>query len=197
MKIFISRCDHLFGRFKTGIKRKVLAARFMCDQSGLAAVEFALILPVMFALFIGVAELGQVLTVDRRVSNFASAAADLVAQSETVNGSALQDIYDLSKTILNPYSTSSLTLVLTSVVADGDNATTVEWSEGFNGGTAHGAGSDFELPEGLTQAFSSVIIAEVTYTYTSPVGEYIQGPMSITDTYYLRPRKVTKVVKTD
>lgn len=52
------------------------------DRRGVAAIEFALIVPIMSAMFIGAVELSQVITVDRRVTQVASATADLVARAE-------------------------------------------------------------------------------------------------------------------
>lgn len=184
----------MISRLKTEFRKFRDLAR---NKSGVALVEFALIVPVLIGIYLGAVEFSQALTVDRRVTVVASAAADLVAQTEQVDTAALTDIYNLSKTILDPYDTASLSIVLTSIVADDKNATTVDWSQAFNGGAAHAKGSSYALPAALTQAFSSVIVAEVSYSYNSPVSEYITGPLKMTDTFYLRPRKSLKVEKTD
>lgn len=171
--------------------------RFSQDDKGLAAVEFAMIAPMLIGLLIGAVEVGTALTVDRRVASFASAAADLVSQTDKVSKSDLKDVFELSRAIMVPYGTSKLKLTLSSVVADEDNVTTVEWSEGLNGGTALAEGANYKLPNDLTQAYSSVVVSEVDYEYTSPFSWYITGPITMSATYFLRPRKSPKVEKTD
>lgn len=166
------------------------------DERGISAVEFALILPLMISLYVGAVEFSHALTIDRRVTSVASAAADLVAQSEEVSGTDLRDIFTASSSIMLPYASDPVTLVLSSVEADEDNETTVAWSCGYNGGEAHAEDAEYELPEGLTQAFSSVIVAEVTYTYTPLVGEHLTGGITMNDTFYLRPRRSMTVEKT-
>lgn len=170
--------------------------RWRGDERGISAVEFALILPIMLTMYIGAVEFSHALTIDRRVTAVASAAADLVAQAEQVSDSDLNDIFEASTTIMMPYSATPISIVLTSVVADEENRTKVAWSAAHNG-TPHAEGTDFTVPDGLTQPFSSVIVAEVSYNYTPPVGEFLTGGITMTDKFYLRPRRSLTVEKTN
>jgi len=162
------------------------------DKSGLSAIEFALVLPVMITMYVGAVEFSHALTVDRRVSSVASAVADLTAQTDKVSESQIQDIFTASTSIMTPYTASPISIVITSVVADPDNTTTVEWSCAHNG-SAHAQGSQITVPAGLTQPFSSVVVAEVTYNYTPPLGQFITGGLTMSEKFYLRPRRSIKV----
>lgn len=180
------------------LKQKLLArlGRAAHDERGLSAVEFALIVPIMISMYLGAVEFGHALTIDRRVTSVASSAADLVAQVETVEGAQVDDIFEAASSILMPYTTGPLSIVLTSVVADADNNTTVAWSCARNG-TAHAENSAFALPDGLTQPFSSVIVADVSYVYNPPVGQHIAGGITLSETFYLRPRRSLTVELTN
>jgi Flp pilus assembly protein TadG len=169
----------------------------------------------MIALYVGAVEFGNALTIDRRTSEVASTAADLAAQVKTVSNSDLQDIASAACSILTPYLTSPLKIVLTSVVADASNTGKVAWSSGWTFGkgclVTNGAGratnSAYAVPPGLTQANSSVIVAEVTYAFKPLLnltafncpGSRCASPGSITmsRTYYSRPRKSLTVAKTN
>ncbi len=98
------------------------------DKRGVSAVEFALLAPIILLMYIGTAEIGNLLTVERRVETVASTAADLTAQVKKVSNSDLTDISDASKSILAPYDTTPLKIVLSSVVADQNNNGKVAWS---------------------------------------------------------------------
>lgn len=180
--------------FITRLRARLRA--FARAEGGVSAIEFAMLLPVMLTMYIGAVELSHGLTIDRRVTSVASAVADLTAQVEEVDDDTVQDIFEASSSIMTPYPVNPLSIVLTSVVADEDNKTTVAWSEARND-TAREEGSDVTLPEGLTQPFSSVIVAEVSYTYNPPAGEYVTGSVTLNDTFYLRPRRSLRVEKTD
>ena len=130
-------------------------------RSGASALEFALILPVALILYAGAVEVNNALTVYRRTMQVATTAADLTAQVRSVTKSDISDIQAAATSILTPYSTAPLKIVLSSVVADDNNVGKVEWSCA-NKGAAHTKGTVFNVPNGLTDRKSSVIVAEVT-----------------------------------
>lgn len=165
-----------------------LARSALRDRSGISAIEFALILPVMIVMYMGAVELSHALTVDRRVSSVASSIADLAAQTEVIDAGEVQDLFTASTSIMTPYDASPISIVVSSVEANEDNETTVGWSCAHNG-SPRSVGSEVTLPNGLTQPFSSVIMAEVTYSYTPPLGEIITGNLTFSETFYLRPRR--------
>lgn len=170
--------------------------RFWRSRKATAAIEFALLVPMMIALYIGAVEFSQALTIDRRVTTVASSLADLVAQAEEVSNDEVIDIFEAATAIIKPFDIDPLSMVVSSVVADGDNDTEVAWSRTKNG-TARAKGSSMALPEGLTQPYTGIIVAEVEYTYTPIVGEYITGPIKMSDTFYLRPRRSLTVEMED
>ena len=165
---------------------------FLRDEKGLGAIEFAIIVPLMVTMYLGAVEFGHALTVDRRVTSTAASTADLVAQVEQVNDGDLDDIFAAATSILSPYNTAPLSIVVTSVYADENNDTKVRWSDAQNG-TPHAPESAFALPPGLTQPFGSVIVAEVSYTYDPPVGQFLTGGVTMTETFYLKPRRSLEV----
>ena len=169
------------------------------DQRGVSAIEFAMVVPVLLVLYVGTVEIGSALTIHRRTSQVASTAADLAAQVKSVTKSDIQDIQAAATSILTPYATAPLKIVLSSVVADVNNNGKVDWSCATKG-SARAKDSAYAVPAGLTEADSSVIVAEVTYAYTGLLGLtsfFNPGSYNINHTFYTRPRQSTKVDKTD
>jgi Flp pilus assembly protein TadG len=167
------------------------------DKRGVSAVEFALIAPIILLLYVGIAEIANLLTVERRVESVASTAADLTAQVKKVLDSDLSDISDASKSILAPYDTTQLKIVLSSVVADDSNNGKVAWSYSKSG-SARAVGSAYALPPGTTVPNSSVIVAEVTYAF-QPILDlkkvFSPGALNLQRTFYARPRRSLTVAK--
>jgi Flp pilus assembly protein TadG len=173
--------------------------RLVRDRRGVSAIEFAMIMPVLILLYVGIVEISNLLTVNRRSASVAATAADLTAQVKSVATVDLEDILKASATLLTPYSTTPLKVVLSSVVADKNNVGKVDWSCA-NKGSGRGTGSNFPLPVGLTEAESSVIVAEVTYNYKPMLGLseiFSPGTFELKRTFYARPRKSFKVTKTE
>ena len=167
------------------------------DKRGVSAIEFALLAPIILLMYVGTAEIGNLLTVERRVETVASTAADLTAQVKQVSNSDLSDISDASKSILAPYDTTPLKIVLSSVVADQSNNGKVAWSYSKNG-SPRAVGSAYALPPGTTVANSSVIVAEVTYAF-KPLLDlkkvFSPGALNLQRTFYARPRRSLTVAK--
>jgi len=170
--------------------------RFRKDKKGLAAVEFAMLLPVMLTLFFGVVELSLALTCRANVVNVASVAADLVAQESTMTTADMTNVFNAANAMLYPYDTSAAKITVSSVVYDTNSKSLtvgkIGWSCAKNA-TARSVGSNFTLPNGLMTANSSVVVAEITYNYTSPTTQFITGTKVMTNTFYTKPRRVASI----
>lgn len=175
----------LFGRF----------GAFRRDQRGVSAVEFALIAPFLILIYFGLAELSQGLMAKRRVSHAASAVGDLVGQTESLNNAQKNDIFAAASNIVSPFPTAPLKLRITSITGNASGAPRVDWSDGSPGLEAYDHCAVVpSFPTGLiTAAGENVIMAEATYTYTSPVAQVLPNGLTFTERFFLRPRKVSRV----
>lgn len=167
---------------------------FRRSRSGMAAVEFALIAPVMILVFFGSIELSEALNCKARVERVASTAADLVSQSTTVSTTDVNNVFGAANSILFPFSSAPAQIVISSLVDNGHGAATVAWSNAQNA-TARTLGSTVTVPAGLIVSGSggSVILAEVTYTYTSPTTQVLGANTVMTGLFYAKPRRSTTV----
>lgn len=169
-----------------------LVRNFKKSDAGVAAVEFALIIPVMLTTFFGVSEIANYILAARKVSNVASSAADLVAQDTVIATSEINDIMTSLNVVLRPFNSSSATIRISSVVADPNTGnTTIDWSDARNI-APRAAGSSVTIPNIISPG-QSVIMAEVTFRYQTLFGEYLTNGMTVSDTFYLKPRRSTKV----
>lgn len=175
--------------------RRLGRRRLWRNQSGLASIEFAFLLPIMILVYLGTVDVSLIITADRKATNIASALGDLVGQSTQISDDDISDIFAAADAMIEPLPDENLSIVITSVVADENGATTVDWSEAHNG-TAAGSGAAFAVPDGLTEPNSSVIVATVSYTYASPASEFLSGEsITLDSTYYFRPRRTTQVAR--
>ena len=182
----------MFAVLKTKL-RAVARSRFGKDEKGIAAVEFALLIPLILALFIGTIEMSQAITIDRRVTQATSATADLVARTKSTTTQELDGIMEIIEQILRPYDPNLLSLTIANVVAapDDENDTTVCWVYQHNGGadTTLQPGASYTLPVGIVEKGDSVLVAEAKYDYTGLLFEYfIEGSIELSEKFYLKPR---------
>jgi Flp pilus assembly protein TadG len=164
------------------------------DQRGVAAIEFALLLPLMVTLYLGCVEISQGIAADRKVTITARTVADLVSQVTTINNAGMTDILNASSSVMVPFSTTGLVVTVTSVKIDANSKATVAWSDSFNG-TARTVGSTITLPTALVVANSTVIWSEVSYLYKPTIGYMITGMLTLKDQLYMAPRLSNCIVR--
>lgn len=185
------------------IARKMAATKYQLhrDQSGVAAVEFALILPFLLILLIGMAETVGALNHDRKVSQAASSVTDLIAQSETVSKSEVADIMRAAVEIMKPYPETTLDVVVASVKFDEDGDPEVVWSRNKAGGEPWSEGSKppIEMPASLAIPGTSLVVGKASYTYVPTFSTMIQNifpratSIDLDDTYFYKPRLTSTV----
>ena len=184
--------------YKICLKLAADVKRIQTDNKGVAAIEFAMILPLLAVLFLGTFELGQALTVDRRVTQAASTSADLVAQNEQVDDDDLAAISSVADAIMSPYDTSLLDIDVVSLRIDADSNVTVLWSYSKSGGAPYAEGATYTVNNNLASLITpntGIIVATTSYTYTSVIGALFSSGVEFGETFYLRPRRSNEVAK--
>lgn len=173
--------------------------RLALVEDGVAAVEFALILPIMLLVYIGSVEASLAITMDRKVQLVAGTLGDLVARADTtIPADTLEDYFKAAGGIMTPYPVDKLKQVVTQVLvsADGSSASVV-WSREYNFsddevivGTDHPQDSSFELPAAMRTIAQGgyVIVAESSYEHTPLSGFVFNQPINLYRENFLLPR---------
>ncbi len=164
-------------------------------NGGIAAVEFAFLAPVMVLLFFGTVEVTAALDCKSRVNTIASTAADLVAQEMSVSTTDMNNVFAALNTIVYPYPTGPAQIVISSLTYSTSTTGTVAWSNAQNA-TARSVGSTVTVPTGVIASGGSVILGEITYAYSSPTTQFLTGTVTMTSSFYARPRRSASVTHT-
>ena len=170
------------------------------DRSGVAALEFALIAPLMILLFFGMTELSAAIIAGRHTNHASSAMGDLVAQCSNINDSDISNVFNASLDVMSPLSTTTMNQRVTSIVAtDNSGDTQVQWSQptsqpGFS--TTYAPGAAITIPSNLVvNKGDTIVMSEVSYTFNFPVNLF-NGLLNFDKVYYFKPRKSSEVVYT-
>jgi Flp pilus assembly protein TadG len=165
------------------------------DHRGSAALEFALVAPIMLLLYFGMAEITQGLLANRRADHVASTVGDLIAQRATLSDADVEDIFNISTALLRPMPTSNLAIRVTSISIDATGKATVVWSR--NRGTLDkldNASLGTIKPGLIIPGESQALVrADTTYTYKSPLKKILPNDIVFQHTTYLKPRGAAAV----
>jgi len=187
------------------------------EESGVAAVEFALILPLMLLIYLGSDDLTLGLMAARKATLVSRTLSDLISQQQNqlpVTDADLTSTFAAANAIMAPFPASTMKMTITSVefVADAGAATGYDamprWSATLNGGisrtqscgalnpVANSAAPVYNnLPVGV-YAQGGLVIADVSYTYAPTFGasfftafNWTQPLVNFSHTTYMRPRQ--------
>lgn len=124
-------------RYRSLLRRlKARGANFLSASQGIAAVEFAVILPFMVVLYLGMTEITYAVGTDNRVTLLSRTLADLTGRETDVTPSVMDTIFSTAVAVMQPYAagdaTSPLMMVVSSVtvkLVNNQPTGTVCWSQ--------------------------------------------------------------------
>ncbi len=183
------------------------------NERGVAAVEFALLAPVLLAILFGSVEVSQAVTIDRKVTQAASTIADLVAQSADMDCATLKTAVAVTREVFEPYDDegTAAAIHVASVSLVGGTPK-VEWSKSVN--TAGLCQNSGVLPVGLTISqmgtdaggntvdmikplipddTHGVILGQVELSYHSLGTSFFTSSINMSERYFVHPRLNKKV----
>ncbi|MDH6256146.1 pilus assembly protein [Bradyrhizobium sp. BR13661] len=169
---------------------RLTAHEFLADGTGLAATEFAVIVPLMLVMFFGTVEFSSAVAIDRKVTLMARTLSDLTSQSTSVADSDMTNFFAASTGILTPYDATPVSSTISELYVDSTQTAHVQWSKGSAPRTQK---SVVTIPTTLAIAGTYLIFSEVSYSYTPSVGYMLKGSITLSDVAYTRPRQSTCV----
>jgi len=178
--------------------------RFCASTRGLAAVEFAMILPILLVLMLASIDAGRAMAIYVKVRS-ATYTLDAVSnQYTTIHDSDIRQILGAAAVILSPYPTSPVEVVVSQVSLAADGKAMVSWSDALNA-TARQVGSPVALPASLASSAPpnnacnaypcAFLLGEVKYVYTPMFGYFVTGPITLSDSLYMTPRSATSITR--
>lgn len=147
---------------------------FWRDNRGVAAVEAALLLPVLLTTFIGCTEVTFKIWSTQKVEKLAVTIADVITQSQTVSIDGLQEVVKASDRIMDPFAFDDEGVIFISsvYVPQDETVAKINWQCKVDGSFSAlsklgQVGDNAILPPDLTLVErDNVIVAEVYYRYT-------------------------------
>lgn len=183
-------------------QRRLLRA-FLREQSGIAAVEFAMIVPIMVAMYIGMVELTQALGHDRKAVLLARSLADITSQSMGISNGDMNTIFMAASATMAPHAADKLAMRVTSFMIDGVGNAYVDWSDvkNINPGTAFTAYgrcriSNDLIPPQLRAHRSWLVLSEVNVKHVPVLGMFVgANGVEMSESLPMRPRVSTSILR--
>src|SRR5579883_1726889 len=186
-------------------------------ESGMAATEFALILPVMLMLFTGTYIYGTVTEINRKVTLTARNVTDLVTQYETLTTADMTMLMNSAAQVMAPFSMNGVVVTVGEISITSAGQASIVWSEQLANGSItepapnYAPGTAVTIPANLVQSVPNgqcppragatspgpgncVIWGNVAYVYTPTIGYAVTGSITLGESMYMNPRLSTGVL---
>jgi len=193
---------------KIRLRARGLFANLSSDCSGVAATEFAVIVPIMLVMFFGLVEFSSGVAANRKVTLVARTLSDLTSQSMSVSDTDLSNFGQAGKAIMTPYSSTPATPLKSTIselyIEPATLNARVQWSRAWtidaSGSVVFGTSSRNQkdivtIPAELKVAGTYLIYSEISYDYVPAVG-YVMAKtgVKLSDFSYTRPRQSNCVI---
>ena len=186
--------------------RKPVLSRFSKNESGVAAVEFALLAPLMLTLMLGALEVTQSIWADGKVEQATSTIGDLVSRTPLMSDNELRELGEAGPLVLRPNPQNDLKFTVTSIIAclkdPGDTTSDLEyfvlWSKNWQGGSVSSSpyqnDSKFtKQPESLDIADGdTLIVTEGFYNYAPTISRKVGTTWEMGGYAFHQPRDKSK-----
>jgi Flp pilus assembly protein TadG len=170
-----------------------VVSRFKASRHGVAAVEFALIAPVMLLMLLGTYEVAQAIAAKRKAVLTATTVANIVTQYTSISATlTMPDILNASASVLTPFAAANAIVVVSSISIDAQGKATIAWSQALNG-AARPVGQVVVIPAALDVPNTSLIFGETTYSYTPDIDFMSLGTSNLYSSVYMLPRSSTSI----
>lgn len=173
------------------------ARKFAKDVRGVAAIEMAIIFPVMVILYIGLVDVTNLLMVNRRVTLTTSTLADLVTQADSsITTADIDGVFESARAIFEPLPVDGISLNLWAFRMQ-DGSPTLQWqyTNGVTCGDPPDGGDDMES---LMEDGNDIVVGRVCYSQEAIIGSLFSvDTIELEDELMLRPRQSTTLDCTD
>lgn len=169
---------------------RLIGARLRRDINGMAAIEFALLFPLIIMIFFGTIGVSDGVAVDRKVTTLTRTLSDLISQAAQITPVDLTNAYMIGGVIMTPYSSTPIKAKITQIYIDSQTSLPkVNWVSAYND-TPHTCSELIAVPAGLRIPGTYLIMSEVTYAFKPAAG--ISGATFQTPTFHLSDQTFTR-----
>ena len=155
---------------------------FQLDHSGVAAVEFAIIAPVMLMMYFGLAEVATAISTDRRISHGANVAGDMITQAPETSREDATEILSAALRVMNVRENTDqrIKIDIQSFIRDSDDNIESRGRVLMNHASTPPAFKAEDLDPRLLSQNSGIVVTRVSYEYS---------PITMRETFMLKPRR--------
>lgn len=178
-----------------GLSPRRLSRRYRQDEDGIAAIEFAIIAPIMIGMYFGLAEMASAISVDRRISHGTNVAGDLATQQPQLRDGEIEEVVAAAMRVMGVTDVDQIAIdmesfILPAVDQPPESQGRIRVNNSVGQFTSFDAST---LDSKLLNANSGVVVTRVKYRYTPLQLRFFDSTITLEETFLLKPRRSDSV----
>ena len=190
MKNLLSSTTHLRSSLQN-LSPKRLSRTFRENDEGVASIEFAIIAPIMIAMYLGLAEVAAAISVDRRISHGTNVAGDMATQQPEILLADIEEVVSAALRVMDIGDISNVSMDIESFILPAvDEAPESRGRIRVNRSVGNFSNFDAAtLDTQILNANSGVVVTRVNYKYTPIEVRFFDSQITLDETFLLKPRR--------
>jgi Flp pilus assembly protein TadG len=156
------------------------------DDSGLAAVEAAMIFPILMTMLLGTFDLGNGILSNQKVIRASQVVADLVTRDMSIDAAGIDESINAGELALNPFPTDTFGVDIVSLRFDGEAEPIIVWRETRNMSENANVFTDVAA---LAEENSGVVEVTVRYLFEPVFSGFVVGDIQMVEKAFARGRR--------
>ncbi len=155
---------------------KKIVSSWRLEEKGVAAIEAAMIFPLLAVLLVGTYDMGNAIIAGQKAIRASQVTADLVSRESEVNDTMINEAVWAGELALQPFDTTSYGVDIVSISFDDTATPIIEWRETRNMAPNANVLADVAP---LAEAGSGVMVVTIQYEYDPLFLGFSMGGFSI------------------
>jgi Flp pilus assembly protein TadG len=165
---------------------KDLAYRWYCSIEALAAVEAALVFPILLTLLLGTFDMGNGILANQKTIRSSQVVADLVTRERSIDEAGLNQAIEAGRLAFETLSSTTYGVDIISIRFDDDAVPEIVWRETRNMAPIADV---FERVEPLAEEGNGVVVVAVRYMFEPVFAGFVLDAMPMQEVAFGRGRK--------
>jgi len=163
-----------------------LFKRWLRSEDGMAAVEAAMVFPILLTLLLGTYDLGNAVLANQKTIRASQVVADLITRNSSVDTAMINDSIDAGELALEPFPTASFGVDIVSISFDDAGAASIDWRETQN---MTPLADVLTRVAALSESGDGVLVVATEYDFEPIFAGFLINTISMQEVAFARGRK--------
>lgn len=166
--------------------------RWRGDEQGLAAVEAAMVFPVMLTMLMGIFDIGNAILANQKTIRASQVVADLITRQNIVTQADVNEAIDAGRLALEPLDSTSFGIDVVSIRFDEDASTEILWRDTVNMSNIPDAIASVAA---LQEENEGVVMVTARYEYEPLFAGFLVNSFEMNEVAFSRGRSSPTITK--